>query len=145
MPINDKRNVISCELCGETGGELLWRNDFCRVVLVNDVEYPGFCRVIVNRHAKEMTDLSVSERNSLMSVVFSVEQAIINVLQPKKINLASLGNVIPHIHWHIIPRFADDKHFPNSIWGTVEREGIKRVADIAALCKAIDAALGSPS
>jgi diadenosine tetraphosphate (Ap4A) HIT family hydrolase len=39
------------------------------------------------------------------------------VLQPDKINLASLGNVVPHLHWHVIPRFADDPHFPNPVWG----------------------------
>jgi diadenosine tetraphosphate (Ap4A) HIT family hydrolase len=38
-------------------------------------------------------------------------------MAPDKINLASLGNVVPHLHWHVIPRFADDPHFPNPVWG----------------------------
>jgi diadenosine tetraphosphate (Ap4A) HIT family hydrolase len=44
-------------------------------------------------------------------------------MQPDKINLASLGNVVPHLHWHVIPRFADDAHFPSPIWASPQRDG----------------------
>ena len=70
-----------------------------------------------------MTDLTAEQRNRLMDVVWVVEQAMRDVLQPIKINLASLGNKTPHLHWHIVPRFEDDAHFPNSHWGEVMREG----------------------
>ena len=113
---------MSCELCDQPGGEILWQNDLCRAIWVNDAHYPGFCRVILNRHVKEMTDLGESERAQLMHAVFAVEFAVREVIKPDKINLASLGNVVPHLHWHIIPRFADDRHFPNPIWGEVKRE-----------------------
>jgi diadenosine tetraphosphate (Ap4A) HIT family hydrolase len=43
-------------------------------------------------------------------------------LAPLKMNLASLGNQTPHLHWHVIPRFADDSHFPQSVWGTRQRD-----------------------
>lgn len=115
---------MSCPLCETTGEEILWQDDFCRVVLVTDTPgYPGFCRVILNRHIKEMTDLSAEERNRLMNVVWKTEQAVRDVLHPDKINLASLGNVVPHLHWHVIPRFKNDRHFPNPIWGEAKREG----------------------
>ncbi len=111
-----------CELCERTGGSLVWQDGFCRVVLVDDEDYPGFCRVIINRHVAEMTDLDHAERMALMKVVFCVERGIRDVLLPDKINLASLGNVIPHLHWHVIPRFESDRHFPNPIWGKPLRE-----------------------
>jgi len=44
-------------------------------------------------------------------------------LHPDKINLASLGNQVPHLHWHVIPRFKDDPHWPFAIWGRQVREG----------------------
>lgn len=132
-----------CELCETTGGELLWQDDFCRVVLVNDVDYPGFCRVILNRHIKEMSDLEVSERLRLMEVVFTVEKAVREVLQPDKINLASLGNVVPHLHWHVIPRFDDDRNFPNPIWGEAKREGVAPLLDVARLKARIQAVLAA--
>lgn len=114
---------MNCPLCDKPGGEVLWQDDFCRVVLVSDTpEYPGFCRVILNRHVKEMTDLAPSDRNRLMDAVWKTEQAVRIVLRPDKINLASFGNVVPHLHWHVVPRFLDDRHFPNPIWGRAVRQ-----------------------
>ncbi len=71
-------------------GTLLWRDDHCRIVLVNEPGYPGFCRVIWHAHVREMTDLSEHERDLLMRTVFSVESALRELMQPRKINLASL-------------------------------------------------------
>lgn len=134
---------MSCELCDKPGGELLWQNDLGRVVLVDDPYYPGFCRVILNRHVKEMTDLTESERLQLMSMVFAVESTVRLVVQPDKINLASLGNVVPHLHWHIIPRFTNDLHFPNTIWGETKRKDMGRDVNIYRLRELIRAHLNS--
>ena len=119
---------MTCELCDNPGSNILWQDDLCHVILVDDDDYPGFCRVILNRHVKEMTDLPLQERHRVMEAVFATEEAVREVLQPGKINLASLGNMVPHVHWHVIPRFADDRHFPNPIWGTVKREAAKPIA-----------------
>ena len=107
---------MPCELCSDIGGELLWQDGELRVVRVADDDYPGFCRVIWGRHVREMTDLSPAERNHLMAVVFAVESALREVLSPDKINLASLGNQTPHVHWHVIPRWKTDRHFPRPVW-----------------------------
>lgn len=112
-----------CPLCAANAEAVLWRDDFCRVILVDDADYPGFCRVILSRHIKEMTDLDVGQRLRLMNVVFAVETAVREVLRPDKINLASLGNMVPHLHWHVIPRFAGDRHFPDAIWAAPRRPG----------------------
>lgn len=137
-----KETEMACELCKDAGETLLWRNELCRVIRVDDEAYPGFCRVILNRHVKEMTDLDASERSQLMDVVFAVEAAVREVIQPDKINLASFGNVVPHLHWHVIPRFVDDKHFPNSIWGEAKRESWQRQVDWESLRRVINRLLG---
>ena len=129
----NKLTVSSCELCDSAGGEVLWQDELCRVVLVEDCDYPGFCRVILNRHASEMTDLDPKARQQLMDVVFAAERALRQTVQPAKINLASLGNMTPHLHWHVIPRFADDKHFPGSVWSEARRPGVARRIDRDAL------------
>ena len=95
---------------------MIWRGDDCRVILVNDPDLPGFCRVIWNRHVAEMTDLSYGEREHLMTLVFAVEEAIRHVMHPDKVNIASLGNMVPHLHWHVIPRYKDDAFYPGSAW-----------------------------
>jgi diadenosine tetraphosphate (Ap4A) HIT family hydrolase len=118
--------MTNCVLCKDElkpeEGQLIWRGDDCRVILVNDPDLPGFCRVIWNHHVAEMTDLSYGEREHLMTLVFSVEEAVRHVMNPDKVNVAALGNMIPHIHWHVIPRFKDDAFFPGSVWSKKTKE-----------------------
>ncbi|OYW36656.1 MAG: HIT family protein [Hydrogenophilales bacterium 12-61-10] len=121
-------NKPDCPLCLTDGGGALWRDALCRVVLADEPDYPGFLRVILNAHVKEMTDLPPADQAALMHVVFAAEAALREVMQPDKINLASLGNVVPHLHWHVIPRFADDPHFPNPVWGSKTAHGKRHAA-----------------
>ncbi|MBV8634481.1 MAG: HIT family protein [Burkholderiaceae bacterium] len=111
----------ACELCGQSGGQEIYRCETYRIVLVDDVALPGFCRVIWNAHVAEITDLDWPERDVLMNAVWLAEQAVREVMAPDKVNLASLGNVVPHVHWHVIPRFRDDSHFPNPVWAEARR------------------------
>ena len=106
-----------CTLCEPTPHIILWQDDFCRVVLLQDTDYPAYCRVELLSHVKEMTDLVPIQRARMMKTVFAVEMALREIFIPDKINLASLGNKTPHLHWHVIPRFENDKHFPDSHWG----------------------------
>jgi diadenosine tetraphosphate (Ap4A) HIT family hydrolase len=134
----------SCELCNSPGGKVLWKDGFCRVVLVEDADYPGFCRVILEQHVKEMTDLDPAARERLMRVVFSAEAALRESSHPDKVNLASLGNVTPHLHWHVIPRWRDDRHFPAPIWGEPQRAPMPRDFNARALGQALDRLMRTP-
>jgi diadenosine tetraphosphate (Ap4A) HIT family hydrolase len=130
----------ACEFCQSPGGAVLWQNDLCRVVRADEPDYPGFVRVILKRHAREMTDLEPAERDGLMAVVFAVEAAVRETMQPDKMNLASLGNMTPHVHWHVIARYADDRHFPDPVWAPPRRErspSPQREARAAGLAAAI--------
>ena len=108
-----------CELCQTDGGAVLYRGQYYRVVRVTGGEgdsYRGFCRVIWNEHIKEMSDLVATDRQLFMDAVFQVEAVLRASLLPEKINLASLGNMTPHLHWHVIPRFTNDVAYPKPIW-----------------------------
>ena len=113
---------MKCEFCESPGGAVIWRGELCRVVRADEPDYPGFCRVILERHATELTDLAPAEREALMKVVFAVEEAVRETMHPHKVNVASLGNMTPHVHWHVIPRFRDDRHFPSPVWAAPQRE-----------------------
>lgn len=113
--------VADCELCAHDGGTVIAGDRRLRAVLVDDENYPGFVRVIWNDHVREMSELDAEARRHLLDAVIAVEAAQRAVLAPHKINLASLGNMTPHLHWHVIPRFTDDPHFPNPIWGSPQR------------------------
>jgi diadenosine tetraphosphate (Ap4A) HIT family hydrolase len=137
-----------CELCAGPGGHLIHDDGRLRVIAVDEPDYPGFVRVIWNAHVREMTDLSPAERAHLMQSVFAVERAQREFMRPHKVNVASLGNVTPHLHWHIIPRFEDDAHFPRPVWGERLRSSDdaalkRRQARVSELVGAIVAALAA--
>ena len=115
----------SCDVCAlladAASGALVWRDAQLAVVLVDEPGFPGFCRVLWHAHVKEMSDLTAAERNRVMDVVWQVELAQREVLRPEKINLASFGNMTPHVHWHVIPRYLDDTHFPQSSFAAAQR------------------------
>lgn len=137
----------NCELCTSIGGELVWRNALCHVVSIDDPDYPGFCRVILNRHECEMTDLTENEQRELMKIVFAVETTLRRLLNPDKINLASLGNMTPHVHWHVIPRWRDDRCFPNPIWASAQRTdtSMDAIIDTCRLREELTVLLGEPA
>lgn len=125
----------ACPLCEADGGLLVFRNDTLRIIQADEAGFPAFYRVVWNRHVAEFSDLTAAERDTCMNAVVVVEQVLRTELQPTKINLAALGNMVAHLHWHVIARFAWDSHFPAPVWAAAQRpldEG--RVAAVAARC-----------
>ena len=110
-----------CELCTTDGGLLVARHSDFRVIRAVDASFPAFYRVIWNEHLAEWTDLPPAQRSLCMQAVAAVETVLREALRPTKINLASLGNVVPHLHWHVIARFDWDSHFPQPVWGSAQR------------------------
>lgn len=110
-----------CVLCHPEFENVVWKNERLRVIQVNDPNFPGYFRVIWNTHVAEMSDLQDEDRAHLEKVLLTVEKAVREIMQPDKVNWAQFGNMVPHLHWHIIARYQDDSHFPESIWGLQQR------------------------
>jgi diadenosine tetraphosphate (Ap4A) HIT family hydrolase len=113
--------VQGCELC-QFAASTVHANEKFSVIFADEANYPGFCRVIWRDHVREMSDLAQEDRLLLNEAVYQVEQAVRETMMPDKINVASLGNVVPHLHWHVIPRYTDDAHFPAPVWAAAVRE-----------------------
>lgn len=114
---------MPCPLCRPENENVLLQTERLRVIAVsNEANTPAFCRVIWQEHVAEMTDLPPAQRQELMDTVYRVEAAMRQVFKPAKINLASLGNVVPHLHWHVIARFENDANFPAPVWAAAVRE-----------------------
>lgn len=113
---------MDCVLCHPQKENIVWENKELRVIQVDDPLFPGYFRVIWNKHIAEMSDLNDDERQLLEKVLLTVEKVVREQMQPDKINWAQFGNMVPHLHWHIIARYRDDSHFPESIWGLKQRE-----------------------
>jgi len=114
-------HLQGCELCETPGGLVVVQTPQLRVLRIEDVSFPAFYRVVWHAHRAEMTDLSASERGLCLEAVARVEAVLREHLRPTKINLASLGNMVAHLHWHVIARFDWDSHFPQPIWGQAQR------------------------
>jgi len=131
----------ACPLCLEAGGTLVWQDADWRVVRVADAAFPAFYRVIAQRHVAELSDLALPERARCMALVCAVERVLIEQLQPAKINLAALGNMVPHLHWHVVARFTWDSHFPQPIWGAAQRDAPGAEQRLRAPLPSVDATL----
>ena len=133
-----------CPLCREDGGALIWRGARLRVIRADEAGFPAFYRVVWNAHVAEFSDLNAPERAHCMDVVAQVEQALRQYLQPTKVNIAALGNMVPHLHWHVIARFDWDSHFPAPVWAAAQRPSpAAQEAAVRALLPALEAQLQS--
>ncbi|NDP61141.1 HIT family protein [Polaromonas sp.] len=125
----------ACPLCEGDDGLLVFRNEDLRIIQASEVGFPAFYRVVWNRHVAEFSDLSATERQVCMHAVTKVEQVLRSELQPAKINLAALGNMVPHLHWHVVARFDWDSHFPAPVWSAAQRPvDEEKAATIASRC-----------
>jgi diadenosine tetraphosphate (Ap4A) HIT family hydrolase len=115
---------MTCPLCASAGGTLVWQGAHLRVIRADEAGFPAFYRVVWQGHVAEFSDLSSAERQHCMDAVVVVESALREFLQPTKINLAALGNVVPHLHWHVIARFQGDSHFPAPVWAAAVRDRV---------------------
>ncbi len=114
--------VSGCPLCDEAGGRLVFEGSRLRVIHAAEASFPAFYRVVWKDHVPEWSDLSPAERSLCMEAVAVVEQSLRDALAPAKINLAALGNMVPHLHWHVIARFDWDTRFPAPVWAAVQRQ-----------------------
>ena len=114
--------MSECELCVTSTLPILWQNNHFRVILVNDQNIRGYLRLELIEHVKEIHHLTPAIQSEMYKIMNIIENIVTDVYNPDKINLASLGNKTPHIHWHIIPRFTNDNFFPQSIWSEPVRQ-----------------------
>lgn len=120
-----------CPLCEGPGGAVIFSGPKFRVVRAQEEGFPAFYRVVWGTHVPEFSDLSPVDREACMAAVVCVEQVLRQHLQPTKVNLAALGNAVPHLHWHVIARFDWDSRFPAPVWAPAQREAShERIADI---------------
>ena len=84
--------------------------------------YRGSCMLISKKHAAELHLLPPPERVAFCAEMMILAEAIFRTVQPDKLNYELLGNLVPHLHWHIFPRVKVDKKFSDPIWVRPEKE-----------------------
>ena len=90
--------------------------DHCYVTLNRDQFFPGYCFVFSKEHVTELFHLDLQTRQSVIEEVNRVAETLHDVFRPTKMNYELLGNMVPHMHWHLVPRFETDPLWPKPIW-----------------------------
>jgi len=87
--------------------------------LAKNQTYRGQCQLTFDRrHAARLDQLSTDEYDAFSRDLFAAQQAVVRAVRPGHVNIESLGNVVPHLHWHIIPRYVGDSRWGQPIWTT---------------------------
>jgi diadenosine tetraphosphate (Ap4A) HIT family hydrolase len=84
--------------------------------------YRGYCLLLAKRHASEIHLLPRGEAHELLDEMLAIGKALTTVVHPLKLNYECLGNLEPHVHWHIFPRSAGDPMRLAPIWLRPEAE-----------------------
>jgi len=97
----------------------------CSYVLLNrDQFFPGYTFLLIKEHLTELFHLDREWRIMVMEEVTAVASALNTLFKPDKINYELLGNMVPHMHWHLVPRFRTDQVWPRPIWAVPHEEAI---------------------
>jgi len=94
----------------------------CYAVLNRDQFFPGYTLVFSKRHVTELFHLEAAVRHAVIDEVNRVAAALAAVFAPTKLNYELLGNMVPHMHWHLVPRFTSDPLWPRPIWSEPHAE-----------------------
>jgi len=113
----------------------------CYVLLNRDQFFPGYTFVFTKDHVTELFHLDRQARSEVLEEVTAVASALYNLFKPAKMNYELLGNMVPHMHWHLVPRFASDPLWPRPIWAEPHAEVILTPTEYAGRVDAIRAAI----
>ncbi len=116
--------------------------EHCCVLLNRDQFFPGYTFVFTREHVTELFHLEPPVRQAVMEEVNRVAAALAEVYRPTKMNYELLGNMVPHMHWHLVPRFAGDPLWPRPIWSEPHAERHLAAEQYAAAAAALRRALG---
>ncbi|CAD7288877.1 hypothetical protein LMG7974_01190 [Campylobacter majalis] len=99
---------------------MIYKDDFINIQ--REDSYLPWVKIFTNHAYKELSECDSNTRNRLFEVLLIVEKTMLEFYNPTKINIASFGNYVPHVHIHVTARFENDTHYPNSMWGEKIRD-----------------------
>jgi diadenosine tetraphosphate (Ap4A) HIT family hydrolase len=129
---------MDCPLCNIQN--YFYKNSLFSLIFVDEI--PGYIRLVTNSHIKEFSDLSDDEAIQITLAIKKIEKILLKHTKADKINIASLGNMVPHLHIHIIPRFKNDPWWPGATFCEKTREFEYPFIDLETIKKEITSSLG---
>jgi diadenosine tetraphosphate (Ap4A) HIT family hydrolase len=121
--------------------EKLYENSY--FYIVKEENTIPWVKIFSQKPYKELSDCDEATRHALLEAMLMVENSMLSYYVPDKVNIAIFGNYLPHLHIHVMARFKEDSHFPESMWGVKQREGSLDLPDfetfVSFLKKKLDA------
>ena len=111
---------------------ILYENDLIRIE-PEASEIP-WLKIFTQYPYKEMSEVPGEIKFEIYELLDIIEKEMLAYYQPDKINIASFGNYVPHVHWHIMARFKEDSYFPEPMWGTKQRDGTLKLPSFKDFC-----------
>lgn len=107
---------------------IIYQNEFVKI-LVEPSEIP-WLKIFTQTPHKEFSQCDMKTRLDIFQCLDIIEIEMLEYFKPEKINIASFGNYLPHVHFHIMARFKEDSFFPESMWGKKQRESALKLKDM---------------
>lgn len=99
---------------------MIFQNELIRVeVESNDLPW---IKIFTQRRVKEFSGCTLEEKTEIFRIIDITERFMLEYFNADKINIASFGNLLPHVHWHVMSRFETDSYYPEPVWGVKKRE-----------------------
>jgi len=111
---------------------------------LHESEVP-WLKIFVRRSVREFSDCTDEEKQAVWHALDVIEKEMLRYYRPEKINIASFGNMVPQVHWHIMARFKEDSYFPEPMWGPILREDRLDLPPLKPFLAVIADRLGSAS
>jgi diadenosine tetraphosphate (Ap4A) HIT family hydrolase len=111
---------------------IIYENENIRIE-TEESEIP-WLKIFTQEPYKEMSQVPPEIKFEMYDLLDRIEKEMLNYYSPKKINIASFGNYMPHVHWHIMARFEEDAYYPEPMWGTKQRESNLNLPSFEVFC-----------
>ncbi len=118
---------------------IIYKNELIRVEIEGS-EIP-WLKIFTQEVYKEFSETPKEVKFEIFRVLDTIEIEMLSFFKPKKINIASFGNYVPHVHWHIMARFEEDSYFPEPMWGKKQREGTYELKELEVFLQRISVLL----
>lgn len=117
----------------------MYENDLIRVE-IEESEIP-WLKIFTQVERKEFSECTSEERVAIFEALDIIEKEMLSYYRPDKVNMASFGNYVPLVHWHIMARFKEDSYFPEPMWGKKQREASLVLPPFEVFCSRVTAKL----
>lgn len=91
-------------------------------------------KIFTKENYTEMSEVPQKIRDEIYYLLDTIEREMLRYYKPTKINIASFGNYLPHVHWHIMARFEEDSYYPEPMWGEKQREATLMLPSFSLFC-----------